>query len=109
MMQVLIILSSVSFFGFGFGCLFSRRLALEFGRYGLSQYRNLTGILQILAATGLLLGLTIPWIGGIAAAGLALQMACGLGVRVKIGDPWHLCLPAGFYMILCGYLATQML
>lgn len=84
-------------------------MVAEFTRYGLPKYRVITGVLQIGASVGLLLGLVVPWIGGIASAGLALQMACGLGVRVKIGDAWYLCLPAAIYMLICGYLATQLL
>lgn len=81
----------------------------EFKRYRLSSYRSLTGVLQVLGSLGLFLGLAIPWIGGVAAAGLSLQMACGLGVRVKIRDSWKQCLPAAAYMILCGWLAWQLL
>ncbi|MFT4901845.1 MAG: hypothetical protein ACI81V_001122 [Lentimonas sp.] len=81
----------------------------EFYRYGLAPYRQLTGSLQILGALGLLAGLVLPWLGGIAAAGLSLQMACGLGVRAKIHDNWRQCLPATVYMFLCGWLATQLL
>lgn len=84
-------------------------MVLEFQRYGLSRFRTLTGALQVLAALGLLLGLVFPWIGGIAAGGLALQMACGLGVRVRIRDKWHQCLPAFIYMLACGYLAVRLI
>ena len=81
----------------------------EFKRYQLSHYRKLTGKLQLLGATGLILGLIIPLIGGIAAAGLSLQMACGLGIRVRIKDTWLQCLPAIIYMLACGWIATQLL
>lgn len=80
-------------------------MVAEFERYGLSKYRVLTGVLQVLAAVGLLVGLKISWIGSLAAAGLALQMACGLGVRIHLGDAWLLCMPAATYMIICGALA----
>jgi len=90
-------------------CLFSPHMVVEFQRYGLARFQKLTGTLQLLAAIGLAIGLFIPWVGGMAAAGLALQMACGLGVRVKIGDPWYLCLPACTYMLLCGWLAVNLL
>jgi len=84
-------------------------MVAEFHRYRLARFRRLTGRLQLLGATGLLVGLYLPWVGGLAAAGIALQMACGLGVRVKIGDSWVQCLPATSYMLLCGWLATQLL
>lgn len=81
----------------------------EFKRYKLARFRELTGQLQLLGATGLLLGLLIPAIGGLAAAGLSLQMACGLGVRIRIKDSWFRCLPAIIYMLACGWIATQLL
>lgn len=105
----LILFCSLSFFAYGFSCLYSQQMVADFARYRLSGYRRLTGVLQIAAAFGLLLGLIVPWIAGLASAGLALQMAFGLGVRIKVRDRWFQCLPAGFYMIVCFYLATQML
>jgi hypothetical protein len=109
MTGILMIFCSLSFFAYGFSCLYAQRMVSEFARYRLSRYRKATGILQIAAATGLLLGFFVPWVGGLASAGLALQMACGLGVRVKIRDRWFQCLPAGVYMILCYYLSTRLL
>jgi len=109
MTQILLIFCSLSFFAYGFSCLFSRRMVEEFARYRLSRFRRLTGFLQVSAATGLIMGLFVPAIGGLSAAGLALQMACGLGVRVKIRDRWYQCLPAAFYMVLCYYLSTMLL
>jgi len=100
---------ALAFLAYGTSCLLSKHMIAEFRRYGLAQYRILTGTLQVMASAGLLLGLIVPAVGGAAAAGLALQMACGLGVRVKIGDPWWRCLPAAAFMLSCGYLATQLL
>lgn len=105
----LLLVCALSFLGYGLSCLFSPHMVAEFRRYGLSKYRSITGILQLLAACGLAIGIALPWVGGVAAAGLALQMACGLGVRIKIGDPWFKCLPAATYMVLCGWLAVRLL
>jgi hypothetical protein len=107
--SLLIVFCAASFFAYGWSCLFTDRMVAEFHRYRLARFRRLTGRLQLLGATGLLVGLYLPWLGGLAAAGIALQMACGLGVRVKIGDSWVQCLPATSYMLLCGWLATQLL
>ena len=104
-----IIFCAVSFYLYGWSCVKSKYMIKEFKRYGLTQFRTLTGYLQLLGATGLTLGLLIPSIGGIAAAGLSLQMACGLGVRILIGDSWFRCLPAIIYMVTCGWIATQLL
>ena len=100
---------ALSFIAYGLGCLGTQRMAREFRRYRLSGYRVLTGRLQLLGAAGLLVGFALPMIGGLAAGGLSLQMACGLGVRIRLGDPWLQCVPAAFYMLLCGWIATQLL
>lgn len=107
--QYLLLFCGISFLAYGYSCLSSKHMELEFRRYGLSKYRKLTGALQLLAACGLFVGIFSPSIGGLAAAGLALQMACGLGVRIKIADPWYLCLPTGVYMFVCGWLAVNLL
>lgn len=84
-------------------------MVIEFERYGLSCFRRLIGVLQLLGAIGLLVGFFISWVGAMAAAGLSLQMVCGLGVRIKIRDRWAKCLPAAFYMVLCGWVAISFL
>lgn len=108
-LTVILLFTALSFLGYGLSCLFSPHMVAEFQRYGLPQFRRLTGLLQVLAAVGLSIGLLAPWVAGLAAAGLALQMACGLAVRIKIGDAWYLCLPAGAYLLICVWLATRLL
>ena len=83
-------------------------MVYEFQRYGIPQYRHLTGILQLSAALGLLAGHIQPWMAQVAAGGLALQMACGLIVRFRIGDCWYQCVPAGAYLLLCTYLVLSL-
>ncbi len=100
---------ALSFLLYGAGCLYSTHMADEFKRYQLSQFRAMTGILQILAALGLSLGIIYPWVGGMAAVGIALQMLCGLYVRLRIGDAWYQCMAATFYLLLCSWLALRLL
>jgi len=76
----------------------------EYARYGLTPFRNLVGILQLLGATGLLVGYSQPWAGQSAAGGLAVLMLLGVGVRIKIKDTPLQTLPAFAYMILNAYL-----
>lgn len=109
LITLLTVFCAVSFLAYGWSCLFTNHMVTEFKRYRLSNFRHLTGILQLLGAAALATGLLIPWVGGLAAAGISLQMACGLGVRVKLGDSWVQCLQVISYMILCGWLATQLL
>ncbi len=108
-LSIAILFCALSFYLFGWSCLKTEFMVAEFERYGLANFRELTGKLQLLGATGLIVGLLIPQIAGLAAAGLSLQMASGLGVRIKIKDNWFRCLPAAFYMLVCGWIATQLL
>ena len=75
-------------------------MILEFERYGMPQYRKLTGILQILASIGLLAGFFNIWFVLISSLGLALQMICGVAVRVKIKDSLAQAFPALFFCFL---------
>jgi len=86
MLAPLVWLSSLSFLIFGTLCLNAPYIVAEFERYSMPGVRTLTGVLQILAAAGLLIGLWVPklgLLGALAAAGLALQMLVGLGVRIR--------------------------
>lgn len=100
---------ALSFLIYGVCCLVSKHMKREFERYGIPQYRPLTGILQVCASIGLVLGLWFPVVGGIASAGLALQMASGLIVRIRINDTFLQSSPATGYMLLCGWLAMKLL
>jgi hypothetical protein len=109
LLQLTMLFCAISFIAYGLSCLSTQRMVTEFARYRLSRYRVLTGRLQLLGAAGLLVGFASPVIGGLAAGGLSLQMACGLGVRIRLRDPWLQCVPATLYMLLCGWIATQLL
>jgi len=100
----LILFSALSFMGYGVACLFSRRMEQEFLRYRLGSQRLLVGVLQVCAGVGLLAGLSQPWMGQIAAAGLALMMLLAVGVRFQIKDSLLQTLPALFYLVLNAYL-----
>mgnify|MGYP001827372574 CR=1 FL=1 len=99
----------VSFLGYGVGCLVTEHMVGEFSRYRLRQFRVPIGILQILGAIGLLAGLWVPAIGGLAAGGLAVLMLLGLGLRLKIRDGVLLSLPAFLYMLICAWLCAGFL
>lgn len=96
---------ALSFLGFGLTCLFSDRMRREFERYGIPQFRVLTGILQLSAFAGLLVGFALPLAGLAASIGLTAQMALGLGVRIRIRDTFWQSSPALFYLVLSARLA----
>ncbi len=100
----LILFSALSFFGYGTACFFSARMNQEFERYRLGSQRILVGALQIVASLGLVAGLSQPWMGRSAAAGLALMMLVAVGVRIRIKDSSLQTTPALFYLLLNAYL-----
>ncbi len=80
----------------------------EFERFGLDSQRKLTGVLQLLGATGLIVGVWIsPFIGLMAAAGLSLLMLFGFGVRLKLRDGLKASIPSFFFMLVNAYLSYQ--
>ena len=105
MTHFLIWFSALSFLGYGFSCVFSAHMVAEFARYRLAKFRALTGILQILGAIGLLVGLISPLVGLIASAGLAVQMLLGFCVRLKIRDSFVQASPSFIFMWVNAYLA----
>jgi len=106
MFTVFCILTIVSFYGYGVSCVFSGHMLAEFERYGLVRFRKLTGYLQILGATGLLVGFVAsPVVGLLAACCLSLQMLLGFGVRLRIRDSLVQCLPSFIYVWINAGLA----
>lgn len=107
MKTTLILFSALSFLGYGLGCFFSAYLRQEFRRYQLGAQCRMVGILQCVAALGLIAGFRLPWIGQAAAAGLALMMLVALGVRMRIRDRLVQMLPALGYLALNAYLCVS--
>ncbi|MFT6862645.1 MAG: hypothetical protein ACJAVK_001204 [Akkermansiaceae bacterium] len=109
MFVILNFFCALSFIGYGASCLAASHMVREFERFGLPNYRKLTGILQLLGAVGLLIGFRFPTIGALAAGGLSLQMLLGFGVRLKIRDRFLQCLPAFAFLLINAWLCIQFL
>ena len=107
--NVLLIFSAVSFLFFGIGCLSNPYLIAEFERYGVPQFRILTGLLQLLGGLGILLGFYWSPLQIFSCFGLALLMLFGVGVRIKIKDSFIQSFPAAFYCLLNSYLFWSLL
>jgi len=100
----LILFSAISFLAYGSACFLSTYMKREFDRYEFGSQRTLVGGLQLCAAIGLLAGLSQPWMGRAASAGLAVMMLVAVGVRIKIKDAVPQTIPALFYLALNAYL-----
>jgi hypothetical protein len=101
---ICILISSLSFFGYAASYFISPNMKREFKRFGLEKLGLATIILQILGATGLLVGLKFNPILTISSLGLALLMFSGLIVRIRLKDSIWISLPAFFYMALNAYI-----
>lgn len=104
LLNILIVISSLSFIGYGFAYFTSTKMKSEFNRFGLEKAGVLTAILEILGALGLLVGLKIHLILVVSAAGLAVLMLLGVAVRIKVRDKLWVTLPALFFMLLNAYI-----
>ena len=107
--QISFVLSVTLFLGYGVSCLFMGAMVDEFARYGLSPFRRLVGLLEVLGALGLLASLFIPLLVFPSAAGLALLMALGVITRVRVRDPWIEAIPAGALMVINLFLCVAAL
>ncbi|MGK0379173.1 MAG: hypothetical protein ACJA1Z_002997 [Patiriisocius sp.] len=104
---IVTLFSALSFLFYGLSCLTSKRMTLEFERFGLSkQQQTLTGIFQLIGGAGLAIGYYQSLIlTAISASGLALLMLLGFLVRLKIKDSVVLSAPSLMYALLNLYLA----
>lgn len=100
MQVILIFITGLIFIFYGLLCLFTNHMKAEFERYGLSQYRMLTGILELFGGTGLLLGLSLNPLLLVSSSGLALLMFLGVIVRLKTKDPLIQIIPAFLLMLI---------
>ena len=92
--NLLVVFTAASFLCYAASALMTKRMAVEFRRYGFSDKRVLIALSQLFGALGLLVGLTTPLIGIFASACFTVQMVCAVAVRHRIGDPLFQKLPA---------------
>jgi uncharacterized membrane protein YphA (DoxX/SURF4 family) len=108
LIDLLLWFSSVSFLFYGIGCFTSPFMAQEFDRYGIPQFRKLTGILQLLGALGIIVGFWVDYLQALSALGLSVLMLVGVITRIVIKDGLMKTFPALFYCLLNGYLCFEL-
>ena len=96
----LVIFSGLSFLIFGYLCFFSSYFKNEFIRYGIPNFRKITGFFQSLGGLSLIIGVFIDQLAVIASLGLTILMILGVIVRLRIKDGLLKTMPAIFYAIL---------
>ena len=103
-LEILILLSSLSFLTYGISLFTSPHMKSEFKRFGFEKLGILVAVLEIAGALGLLAGILINTILLISSGGLAILMFFGVLVRLKVKDSLWVSLPALFYMVLNSYI-----
>ena len=104
LLELLILISSLSFLIYGISWFTSPQMKSEFKRFGLEKFGLLTAVLEIGGALGLLAGLYINSILLISSGGLALLMFFGVLARLRVKDSLWVSLPALLYMVLNSYI-----
>lgn len=99
-----VLISSLSFLAYSISYFISPHMKNEFKRFKLEKLGFLTIILEILGASGLLLGLIFKPILLISSGGLSILMLLALMTRIKSKDSLLISLPAIFYMCLNAYI-----
>ena len=97
---VLALVSGISFLHYGVEILRRPRLEEEFSRYGLTHFRGLVGVLELLGGAGVIIGVVLAPLGALAALGLSVLMLLGLVVRIRIRDAPRLMVPAALLCLL---------
>ena len=104
LLNILILISSLSFIGYGIAYFVTPQMKSEFKRFGLEKAGALTAMLELLGGVGLLAGLKVHPILLISSGGLALLMFLGIAVRIRLKDSLWVTLPALLFMILNIYI-----
>ena len=79
----------------------------EFKSYGMPVWSvPVIGVLKILAALGLLLGIVVPELVLPSAVLLGLLMLGALTMHLKVKDPFHRSLPAIALLVICATLVV---
>jgi uncharacterized membrane protein len=107
--DILSILSAISFLLYGVAYFSSPYMRSEFVRYGLAKFGILTAVLEILGAIGLLVGLLNNFILLISSGGLALLMFAGFLARLRVKDSFWVSLPSVLYMVLNAYIFVNVI
>ena len=97
-LDMLILLSGISFVFYGVAYFASPHMRSEFVRFGLAKFGLMTAALEILGAIGLFVGLFNHFVLLAASGGLALLMFLGLLTRLRVKDGLWVSLPVLFYM-----------
>ena len=97
---VILVFSGTSFLFYGLSSFYSRRMILEYERWGCEKFRETIAILQILGSIGLLIGYYFTLLLPLVSALFTLMMIVAIFVRIRIKDNIIKLLPAILYAVI---------
>ena len=98
--DILIFFSSISFVIYSLYSIFSKRMILEFSRWGFGNLRILVASFQMLGGIGLLLGMYNIWLLCLVSFLLILMMISAVIIRIRVKDSFLMTLPAIIYALV---------
>lgn len=105
LVAVLAVGSGLAFVAYGTLCLTSSAMQAEFVRFGLERFRVATGLVEVMAGVGLLVGLKWPLALSVSSGGIALLMLSIVVMRVAVHDRPIDIFPALALLGVNGYIA----
>ena len=98
--DILILFSSISFVIYSLNSIFSKRMILEFSRWGVGNLRIFVAYFQMFGGIGLLLGMYNIWLLCLASFLLILMMISAVIIRIRVKDSILMILPAIIYALV---------
>ena len=104
--SIIIVFTAISFIAYGIISFISKKMILEFKRWGLEKRRKEIGSFQLACGIGILIGIKLNYILIFSSIILIIMMLVAVYVRIKIKDNISEILPALAYLVL-GILILQ--
>ena len=98
--EFFVLFSAISFVIYSLHSVFSKRMILEFSRWGIGNLRILVASFQMLGGIGLLLGMYNIWLLCLVSFFLTLMMIIAIIIRIRVRDSFLLTVPALMYAVL---------
>ena len=92
--SIIIVFTAISFIAYGINSFISKKMILEFKRWGLEKRRKEIGSFQLACGIGILIGIKLNYILIFSSIILIIMMLVAVYVRIKIKDNISEILPA---------------
>ena len=104
--NIIVVFTAISFITYGINSFISKKMIIEFKRWGLEKWRKEIGSFQLTCGTVMLIGLKLNYALIFSSIILIIMMLVAVYIRIKIKDNISEILPALAYLIL-GVIILQ--